>query len=42
MRDGIEASLARPDHVPPELVRDLDIYNIPGLESGATLDVHRL
>ena len=42
MGGGIEASLAWPDHVPPELVRDLDIYNIPGLESGATLDVHRL
>ena len=31
MRSGIdETPLARPDHVPAELVRDFDLYDIPG------------
>lgn len=31
-----------PEHVPSDLVRDLDIYNIPGLETGHSIDVHAL
>lgn len=31
-----------PDNVPPELVRDFDVYNIPGLVDGASEDIHLL
>lgn len=31
-----------PAHIPRDLVRDLDLYALPGLESGHTLDVHAL
>jgi len=31
-----------PLHVPKGLIRDLDIYNIPGMENGSTEDVHAL
>jgi len=34
--------VAIPAHVPRDLVRDLDLYALPGLESGHTLDVHAL
>lgn len=29
-----------PAHIPRELVRDFDLYNLPGLESGRTRDLH--
>jgi len=32
----------RPAHVPADLVRDFDIYRLPGLESGHSADVHAL
>jgi len=31
-----------PAHVPVDLIFDVDIYNLPGLEHGQTLDVHAL
>lgn len=35
-----ETTAAIPDHVPPKLVRDLDLYAPPGMEGRASLDVH--
>jgi len=31
-----------PEHVPPHLVRDFDMYRLPGLESGQSADIHAL
>lgn len=40
---NIPASLAPvPDHVPADLVRDFDPYNLPGLVDGYTDDIHAL
>ena len=32
----------RPDHVPEELVRNFDLYNLPGTVDGFTSDIHAL
>lgn len=37
-----EVMEAIPGHVPPELVRDLDIYSPPGMQGHTTEDVHAL
>lgn len=34
--------VVRPDHVPEELVRDFDYFNIPGLVNGYSDDIHVL
>lgn len=34
--------VAQPDHVPDELVRDFDPYNLPGLVDGYSDDIHAL
>ena len=31
-----------PDHVPQDLVRDFDLYNLPGTVNGYTDDIHAL
>jgi cytochrome P450 len=35
-------TLEKPDHIPDELVYDVDIYNLPGLVDGYTDDIHLL
>jgi len=37
-----EKCLDVPDNVPPELIRDFDLYNIPGLVDGVSENIHKL
>lgn len=38
----LEKSTTVPDHVPPHLVRDFDLHDLPGMVGGETDDVHLL
>lgn len=42
MADQLANEMPVPAHVPASLVRDFDLYRLPGLETGQTSDVHAL
>lgn len=39
---NVQVLSRHPEHVPGELVRDFDIYNLPGMVDGYTDDIHAL